>query len=56
MAEAKIERVFPEIDNFGDPFSFYNYIKNEHRKPSSVIRFDLFLKLGDLKEVSDVDD
>ena len=46
------ERIFPEISHFGDPCSFFEYVKKEYEtKPSPVIRFDLLLKLSDLEIV-----
>ena len=50
MIEVK-ERVFPNIAGFCDPFSFLNFIREQYRKPSPLIRFCLFLRLNDLEIV-----
>lgn len=37
----------------GEPDSFLRFIREEHKKPSPIIRFNLLLKLGNLKECSE---
>jgi len=48
-----MEKIFPEISKFGNPFSFYDFIKEQYRKPNPLIRVILLLRLGDLEFVYD---
>jgi len=47
------ERIFPNITEFGDPYSFLNFIKEQYEKPNPLIRTCLLLKLGDLEFIYD---
>ena len=49
MTEVK-ERIFPNIASFGDPWSFFNFIREQHRKPNPLIRVILLCKLSDFEE------
>lgn len=36
-----------------EPDSFLRFIREEHKKPSPIVRFNLLLKLSGLKECSE---